>query len=164
MNKYGFVALVSGAVVVADQTTKWLITRSFDLHESMPVIDSLFHITYVRNRGGAFSILADQPDIVRLPFFGIVAVIAFSALVYFLHTVAGDQRLLLFALAGILGGALGNFIDRMSVGTVVDFLDFHWHDYYWPAFNVADSFISVGTVIVLMYSFFDRSGAPGTKS
>jgi signal peptidase II len=152
VSKYAFVAAVAGAVVVLDQFTKWLITRTFVLHESLPIVNSLFHITYVRNRGAAFSILAEQPDIIRLPFFILVSIVAFSALVYFLRSVASDQRLLLFALAGILGGALGNFIDRISVGTVVDFLDFHWRGYYFPAFNVADSFITVGTAIVLLYS------------
>ena len=156
MNKYAIVALFAGGVVLVDQATKWLITHSIELHDSIPVVDSLFHITYVRNRGGAFSVLADQPDILRLPFFVVVSVIAFSALVYFLRTVSDRQRLLLFALAGILGGAIGNFIDRISAGTVVDFLDFHWRGYYWPAFNVADCFISVGTVIVLLYSLFAK--------
>jgi len=153
VHKYAFVGGVAALVVIADQFTKWLITSSFQLHESVPVIDSLFHLTYVRNRGGAFSILADQPDVLRIPFFLTVGVFAFSALLYFLRSVDSHQRWLLFALAGILGGALGNFLDRLTVGTVVDFLDFHWRGYYFPAFNVADSFISVGTVIVLLYSF-----------
>lgn len=154
MSKYVFVGAVALTVVILDQFTKWLIVRDMTLHESIPVIDSLFHITYVRNRGGAFSILADQPDFLRLPFFLTVSVVAFSALVYFLRTVGEHQKLLLFALAGILGGAIGNFIDRVSVGTVVDFLDFHWRGYYFPAFNVADSFITTGTVVVLVYSLF----------
>jgi len=154
VSKYVFVGAVALTVVILDQFTKWLIVRDMTLHESIPVIDSLFHITYVRNRGGAFSILADQPDFLRLPFFLTVSVVAFSALVYFLRTVGEHQKLLLFALAGILGGAIGNFIDRVSVGTVVDFLDFHWRGYYFPAFNVADSFITTGTVVVLVYSLF----------
>lgn len=154
MNKYVFVGAVAASVVILDQLTKWLIVSDMTLHESIPVIDSLFHITYVRNRGGAFSILADQPDFLRLPFFLTVSVVAFGALVYFLRTVGADQKLLLFALAGILGGALGNFIDRASWGTVVDFLDFHWRGYHFPAFNVADSFITTGTIVVLIYSLF----------
>lgn len=153
MNKYVFVGLVAAVVVIADQVTKWMIVRSFDLHESLPVIDSLFHLTYVRNRGGAFSILADTPDSLRIPFFVTVSVVAFTALLYFLRSIASDQRLMLFALGGILGGALGNFIDRISAGTVVDFFDFHWNGYYFPAFNIADSFISIGTTIILLYSF-----------
>lgn len=154
MSKYVFVGAVAASVVILDQLTKWLIVSDMTLHESIPVIDSLFHITYVRNRGGAFSILADQPDFLRLPFFLTVSVVAFGALVYFLRTVGADQKLLLFALAGILGGALGNFIDRASWGTVVDFLDFHWRGYHFPAFNVADSFITTGTIVVLIYSLF----------
>lgn len=154
MPKYLFVGLVAAAVVILDQITKWMIVSDMALHDSIPVIDGWFHITYVRNRGGAFSILADQPDLIRLPFFLTVSVVAFAALVYFLRTVGENQRLLLFALAGILGGALGNFIDRASVGTVVDFLDFHRAGYHFPAFNVADSFITTGTIVVLIYSLF----------
>ncbi len=160
MSKYVFVALVAVSVVALDQLTKWIIVRDMSLHDSLPVLDGFFHITYVRNRGGAFSILADQPDMLRLPFFLLVSVVAFAALLYFLRSVGEHQRLLLFALAGILGGALGNFIDRASVGTVVDFLDFHWRGYHFPAFNVADSFITTGTIVVLAYSLF----SPDEKS
>jgi signal peptidase II len=152
MSKYAYVALVASMVVLLDQATKWAIGHNLVLHQSVPVIDPIFYITYVRNRGGAFSILADQPTAFRIPFFVLVSLAAFAALVYFLRSVRSGQRLLLFALAGILGGAIGNFIDRVSAGTVIDFLDFHWRGYYWPAFNVADSFISVGTVIVLLSS------------
>jgi signal peptidase II len=164
MRKYGFVAAVAASIVVLDQLTKWMITRSMELHESVPVIDSLFHITYVRNRGGAFSILSDQPDAIRIPFFVTVSIVALATLVYFLRSVAEDQKLLLFALAGILGGAIGNFTDRITAGTVVDFLDVHWRGWYWPAFNVADSFISVGTVIVLLYSFFAKDEPTTARS
>lgn len=162
-NKYVFVFSIAAVVLIADQITKWMIVRSFDLHESLPVIDSLFHLTYVRNRGGAFSILADQPDSLRIPFFVTVSLVALAALMYFLRSIASDQRLMLFALGGILGGALGNFFDRISVGTVVDFFDFHWRGYYFPAFNIADSFITVGTTIILLYSFFTSEDESETK-
>jgi signal peptidase II len=157
VSKYALVALVAGAIVLLDQITKWYIGRTLSLHDSIPVIDSFFHITYVRNRGGAFSLLADLPDTLRLPFFVTVSMVALAALIYFLRSVEVHQRLLLLALAGILGGATGNFIDRVSEGTVIDFLDFHWRGYYWPAFNVADCFISTGTVIVLLYSLLSRN-------
>lgn len=156
MRKYGLVAIFAGAVVVVDQLTKRMVVESMSLHDSVPVIDSFFHVTYVRNRGGAFSILADLPEWLRLPFFVTVALAAFAALLYFLRGVSMQQKLLLFALAGILGGAAGNFIDRITTGTVVDFLDVHWRGFHWPAFNVADSFITVGTVVVLLHSLLAK--------
>lgn len=156
MRKYGLVAIVAGAVVLLDQITKRAVVESMSLHDSVPVIDSFFHITYVRNRGGAFSIFADLPEWLRIPFFASVALVAFAALFYFLRGVGLQQKLLLVALAGILGGAAGNFIDRITEGTVVDFLDVHWRGFHWPAFNVADSFITVGTVIVLLYSLLAK--------
>lgn len=156
MGKYPLVAMVAAAIVLLDQATKWWVAHSMTLYESIPVIDSFVHLTYVQNRGGAFSILADQPDAIRLPFFIGVAIVALAALVYFLHTIDARQRLLVVALAGILGGALGNFIDRATRGAVIDFVDVHWRGHHWPAFNVADSFITTGTIVVLLYSFLAR--------
>jgi signal peptidase II len=154
MRKYAFVLSVAAVVVVLDQVTKWYIRRTIGLHESIVVLDSFFHITYVRNAGGAFSLFAGAPRALRLPFFILVAIIAVVALLAFVRRVEPGRRLLLFGLGAILGGAMGNLADRMRSGEVTDFLDFHWHGWYWPAFNVADSFISTGMVILLLYSFF----------
>ncbi len=166
MRKYAFVLSIAAVVVVLDQVTKWYIRRTVGLYESIVVLDSFFHITHVRNAGGAFSLFAGAPSALRLPFFVLVSIIAVVALLAFVRRVEPGRQLLLFALGAILGGALGNLLDRMRSGEVTDFLDFHWHGWYWPAFNVADSFISTGMVILLLYSFFvsddaDRaSGAP----
>ncbi len=157
MGKYSFVAAVAAAIVVVDQLTKWYIDRTMALYQSIAVIDSFFHITYLRNTGGAFGLLAGRSAAMRIPFFIAVSVLAIAVLFYFLRGVDVRQRLLLFALSGILGGAIGNFIDRILAGEVIDFLDFQWHGHHWPAFNVADSFITIGTVILLAYSFVDRS-------
>lgn len=154
MTKTIFILVVTGSVLAADQLSKWYIRKSVALYESIPVIDSFFHITHVRNSGGAFSLLSDANNAVRIPFFVIASVIAIAALVYLLRQVAAHQKVLLFALAGVLGGALGNAVDRIRLGQVTDFLDFHWHGYYWPAFNVADSFITIGVTILLLHSFF----------
>jgi len=153
MSKYRFVGAVAGSILVLDQASKWYIRHTVDLYESIPVIDSLFHITHVRNTGGAFSLFAGSNPAFRLPFFLLVSVVAIGALLYFVRRVQPDQHLLLFALGSILGGALGNLVDRMAAGEVTDFLDFHWHGYYWPAFNVADSCISIGMIILLLHSF-----------
>ena len=152
MKKYSVVLGIAAGVLCLDQLTKWYIRRTISVYESIAVIDSLFHITHVRNSGGAFGLLAGSNAAVRLPFFFLVSVIAVVVLLYFVRRVEPGQRWLLLALGGILGGALGNFADRMMSGEVTDFLDFHWHGYYWPAFNVADSFITVGMLVLLFHS------------
>ncbi len=154
--KYRFVLLIAAVVWLLDQVTKWYVRQRIGLYESIAVINSLFHITYVRNSGGAFSLFAGTSQAFRLPFFLVVCSVAIGVLLYFVSTVEPRQRLLLFALGGILGGALGNLTDRIVSGEVTDFLDFHWHGYYWPAFNVADSFISTGMVILLVHSLLAR--------
>ena len=156
MKKYAFVLGIAAIIVVLDQLTKWYIRHTVGLYESIVVLDSFFHITHVRNAGGAFSLFAGAPSSIRLPFFLLVSMVAVTALLLFVRRVEPQHRLLLFALGAILGGALGNFVDRMTAGEVTDFLDFHWHGWYWPAFNVADSFISTGMVILLLYSFLVR--------
>jgi signal peptidase II len=126
------------------------------LYESVRVIDSVFHITHVRNAGGAFGLLNRGSHVWRLPFFVVVSCIAVAALLAFVRRVEAGQRWLLVALGAILGGALGNLVDRMVSGEVTDFLDFHWHGYHWPAFNVADSCITAGMLILLVYSLAAR--------
>jgi signal peptidase II len=154
MNKFVFVVVLAAAVVSLDQGTKWIIQSRMHLYESIPVIDSILNITYVRNSGGAFGFLRNLQGWFRLPFFIGVSIIAVGALLFFVRQIDARQHLLLFALGGILGGALGNLIDRMKTGMVVDFLDVHWRAWYWPTFNVADSFITMGVMILLIHSLF----------
>ena len=150
-------ALVALAVVVADQVTKALVARAMDLHETIPLLP-VFSLTYVRNTGAAFGVLAAAPVGVRLPLFLTVTVIATAAVLSYLRRTPADQRWRVAALGAILGGALGNLLDRVRYGEVVDFLDLHWRDLHWPAFNVADAAITVGVAIVLLASF---ERAPG---
>jgi signal peptidase II len=145
---------VAGVVLIIDQFTKWYIRRRFSLYESVSVIDSVFHITHVRNAGGAFGLLNHGAHAWRLPFFLAVSCLAVAVLLTFVRRVQPGQRWVLLALGAILGGALGNLVDRMVSGEVTDFLDFHWRGYYWPAFNVADSGITIGMLILLFYSLF----------
>ncbi len=154
MTKWPFVAVVVVAVVAADQLTKVLIRDAIPLHATVEVIPSLFNLTHVRNPGGAFNLLASSNESFRLPFFLVMTVVAVAALFYFLREIHPHQKVLLFAVAGVLGGAIGNFIDRASLGQVTDFLDVYWGAYHWPSFNVADSFISVGVAILIVHSLF----------
>jgi signal peptidase II len=161
MRKWPFVAFVVVAVVVVDQLTKIMIRDMIPLHDSVPIIPYLFNLTHVRNPGGAFNLLARSHDAFRVPFFLIMTGVAVVALLYFLREIQSHQRLLLFAVAGVLGGAIGNFIDRVLIGEVTDFLDFYVGSYHWPSFNVADSFISIGVVVLLVHSLlWDRKSEP----
>ena len=157
MNKYVIVFSIAAAVLLLDQFSKWYVRQSVDLYQSIPVIDSLFHITHVRNKGGAFSLFAGVHESLRVPFFLGVSSIAIGVLVYMVRRIDPRQILLLCGLGGILGGALGNLVDRAFAGEVTDFLDVHWRGYYWPAFNVADSFISIGMVILVVHSLLTRN-------
>lgn len=154
MTRYGFVALVGSIVLVLDQLTKIWVRATFQLYETVPVIEGFFHFTYVHNPGGAFGLLRDADESVRLPFFIGVSVLAVGALLLFVRDLPTELRFLQFALGMVLGGALGNLIDRAYFGYVTDFLDVFWGSYHWPAFNIADSGISVGIVILLYYSLF----------
>jgi signal peptidase II len=127
------------AVVVLDQLTKMWVVSSMRLHESVPLIDGLLSLTYVRNTGAAFSLLAGAPEAFRVPFFLTVASVAIVAIGLFLWNTPASHRLTLVALALVLGGAAGNLIDRLTYGEVIDFVDVYWGDWHWPAFNVADS-------------------------
>lgn len=163
LGKLGFVALVAGGVVVLDQLTKWYVRDVMPLHGYLPVIDGFFSITHARNPGGAFSLFADAHHTVRVPFFLLASVAALGVLIYFLRQIPADHRWLLFAVSGVLGGALGNLIDRVAFGHVTDFLLFYWRDYHWPAFNVADSFITIGVTILVAHSLFAREPRPGSS-
>lgn len=136
--------LISAALIVAlDQWTKIYIKNNFELYELRPVIDGFFSITYVLNPGAAFGMLAQLNESYRQLFFVVITAIAIAAVVYLMIKEKGmKMRLISYTL--ILSGAVGNFIDRVYIGKVVDFLHFYYKQYQWPAFNVADMAISVG--------------------
>lgn len=132
----------------ADQVTKLYIDRSMQLFQSLPIIDGLFNITYVRNRGAAFSFLSHASW--RLPFFISISAIAAVVIVIAFNRLRNDQQLAQVSLAMIFSGAVGNLIDRIRQGEVIDFLDVYWRAHHWPAFNVADSLICVGVAMLAL--------------
>ncbi len=149
--------IVSLAIVALDQWTKMYIKSNFALHESRPVIDGFFDITYVLNPGAAFGFLAKLDDTYRRGFFVVVTIIAIAAVAYLLYKEKG-MKLRLISYTLVLAGAAGNFIDRIYMGKVVDFLLFYYKTYQWPAFNVADTAISIGIgLLMLDYFFIKRS-------
>jgi len=142
-------------VIVFDQWTKQLILDRFKWGESISIIESFFAFTYVRNMGAAFGVLHNAPAYFREPFFILVPILAMVIITAVLAKLKPDQKLTAVALSLIMGGAIGNLIDRVRFGYVVDFLDVHWKEvYHWPAFNVADSCIVVGVCYLFIQSFF----------
>ncbi len=151
--KYIVLLVVVLVVLVLDQWTKHVVHNEFRWGESRPVLQSFFSLTYVRNTGAAFGLLHRAPAYFRDPFFIIVPVIALFAIGFVLFRLDSRQVTTTVALSLIVGGAIGNLIDRLRFGFVVDFLDFYWKDYHWPAFNVADAAIVVGVSLMFLQSF-----------
>jgi signal peptidase II len=153
-------AAVATVVLVADQATKAVVEIAMVPHESIDLLP-VFALTYVRNTGAAFGVLAAAPPAIRLPLFFAVTAVAVGALLSFLRRTPADHRWLVGALGGILGGAVGNLVCRVRFGEVIDFLDVHWGTLHWPAFNVADSAITVGVAIVLLHGLIHGEEANG---
>jgi signal peptidase II len=138
-------------IIVLDQLTKIIVDRAMPLHHSIPLVDGFFSLTYVRNTGAAFGIFAGSHEVFRLPFLIGVSILAIGFILVMLKRLRDDATGLITALTFILAGAIGNLIDRVLHGEVIDFLDVYYSNYHWPAFNLADSFITVGVTITLFY-------------
>ncbi len=148
-----FIAAAIGGTLL-DQLSKWLIISTMSLYQSIELLADFAHITYVRNPGAAFGILADNS--LRLPFFILVSVVALFGILWYLKREQGGTLRLQAALGLIFSGAMGNLIDRIRFGEVIDFLDVHWYQYHWPAFNIADSAICVGVGLLLVDSWLEE--------
>jgi signal peptidase II len=147
------------AVVVADQLTKWLVRTRVPLHGSVEVIPSFLDITHVRNTGAAFGFLnaVDFPG--KTVVIAVVAICALVGISIYAGTLASQQRLPRLGMALIIGGAAGNLIDRVFVGSVVDFVDAYWGNFHFWAFNVADSAITVGVALMILDMIGTRTHA-----
>jgi signal peptidase II len=156
--------LISLAVLTLDQWTKWLVETRIPAHTSREIVPGLFHLSHVENSGVAFGLLAasgNETATWALALLGLAALCLVGA--YFWRT-PPSERLLLGALALVLGGAFGNLIDRVTTGTVTDFLGVYLGSYRWPDFNVADSAISVGLALLVIESFLPRKPAAVSAS
>jgi signal peptidase II len=147
--KYLICTLVALTVITIDQYTKYLIIQSFALHHSLTVIQNFFDLVHTRNRGIAFGLFAGQGSGTQTIVLIVTSCLAISFIFYLLSSVKGKQLYPTITLSLILGGAIGNLIDRIRWG-VVDFLDLHWYHYHWPAFNAADAAISTGLVLLVI--------------
>jgi signal peptidase II len=157
-NKLTRLAIVSGAVLIVDQITKALVLASLPLGQSVSVIPGFFDITHVHNPGGAFGFLAGMSPLARSWLFIAVSLLAAGLIVCFYWQTPPGQRLLEFGLSLVFGGAIGNLVDRIRFGVVVDFIDVYLGDLHWPAFNVADSAITIG-VFIFAFHLLKRNPA-----
>jgi len=151
MTRWKIFGLIAVAGLVIDQATKIYVDRVMHLYQSIPVIDGLFNIFYIRNKGAAFSFLSSASW--RIPFFIAVSLIASLVIIVGIKKLRDDQRLAMLSMSMIFSGAVGNLIDRVRLGEVIDFLDVYWKTYHWPAFNVADSLICVGVGLLALDMF-----------
>ena len=154
--QYTSLLLVAGITILVDQGTKEIVLHAFSLHESLEIIPGFFSLTHIRNTGGAFGLWAGEATWLRTLFFLVVSCLALGIIFYLYTRITHYKAWTAVALAMIFGGALGNLIDRLRFGEVVDFLDFHIGTMHWPAFNVADSAISVGVGILCWNALFRK--------
>jgi signal peptidase II len=147
---------IAAFVVIIDQLTKLWIMTNFALHEQQKVIPGFFDLVYVTNTGAAFGFLAGNRSWLRQVFFVGVAIVALVVIVYAYGHLRKQSKIFAYSLGLIGGGAMGNLIDRLRFGSVVDFLDFYLGSHHWPAFNAADSAITVGVGLFLLGTFLQH--------
>jgi signal peptidase II len=142
--------LVATITIILDQLSKQIILRTFMPGAIVPVVPGLFNLTLTFNPGAAFGLWSNLPDGWRQFALGMSIALALGVVVFFLRQSSYQSTLAKVSLAAILGGAIGNLIDRMVYGSVIDFLDFHLGQNHWPAFNIADSAISLGVITLIL--------------
>lgn len=155
-NKYTKLVIVAGLIVLADQVSKAFILKYIPLHNSIPVIAGFFDLTHIQNPGGAFGLMADMSAAVRKFVFLFISSLAVGLIFYLFNKTPRTHPFLGTGFALIFGGAIGNMIDRVRFGIVVDFLDVYLGDLHWPAFNIADSAITVGILIFIFHLLFKK--------
>ncbi len=152
--KYTALGVFVSIIVIVDQLTKQAIHSSMHLYQTIPIFEGWFHLTYIRNPGAAFGIMAESSEAFRFAFFLVTSLIALTLLGLIFVRLPKEDWYGHVSVAAIFGGAIGNLIDRVRLGEVIDFLDVFIGKYHWPAFNVADSAISVGVIaLIVNFSF-----------
>ncbi|WP_027963121.1 signal peptidase II [Halalkalibacillus halophilus] len=146
--KYYIIAFI---IILLDQLTKWMVVEWMELRERIEIVPNFFHLTSHRNSGAAWGMLEDQ-----MLLFYVVTVIVVGVIVYLMQSYKEGFHLLKLGLAFILGGAIGNFIDRVRIQEVVDFFDFQIINYNFPIFNIADMALTVGVIIVIIIILFEE--------
>ncbi len=147
--------IVAISIVIFDQILKLLVQNALNFQEKINMIPGFLNIVYVLNKGAAFGFLNNPGINWQSYLFITISCIAILIVVYLLHFSIKQNSFFYLGLGAILGGALGNLIDRIRIGMVIDFLDFYWRSFHWPAFNLADTAISLGAISLLI-SFYQR--------
>jgi len=155
--KYRLALIVGSTVIVLDQITKALVESLMHLYQSIEIVPNFVHLTYLKNTGAAFGFLAGPRSSLRIAFFLLVSGVAIGCVLYLLKNLRPGRTSLVASLSLILGGAVGNLIDRLRLGEVIDFIDLHWHHFHWPAFNVADSSITIGVILLFIQMIRKKS-------
>jgi signal peptidase II len=148
LGKYTLLLYTVGVVVACDQATKLYVDAVMWPHQSITVIENYFDITYVRNPGGAFGLFAQVDRRLVRPFLLGLSAVAVLVIILIYRGTPVERLLVRMAFSLVLGGAIGNLIDRLRFDEVIDFLDVHWYHYHWPAFNVADAAITIGVTLL----------------
>lgn len=156
MGKYRYLILIGSAVAILDQATKLIIVHQLAHYETIKIIPGFFNLTHLYNPGGAFGFAANQSPLVRTILFMVFTTLALGVIIYFYRSLPENYPGLSTALSLIFGGAVGNLIDRIRIGSVIDFLDVYIKGHHWPAFNVADSAVSIGMAIFIYHLLFNK--------
>jgi len=147
--KYTILAIIGVITVTLDQITKFM-ARDLQFNGPVSVIEGFWQFRYVENRGAAWGIFSGLNDAMRVPFFVIISLIAVGIILYLFKRLNAGQKWLIVALSLVLGGAIGNFIDRIANQYVIDFIDMYYQNHHWPTYNMADIFISVGIGMLVL--------------
>ena len=151
---YHLLAFPALIIIALDQITKLIVVRTLHIHESVPVINGFFNLVHIRNRGMAFGLMSRSDSDLSLYFLIGATIGAVILLIFWFRKLKSEDRKIIIGLSLILGGAVGNLIDRLRLKEVIDFLDFYLAQYHWPAFNVADSAITIGTFWLVISILF----------
>ncbi len=149
-NRYLHLFLVSNVLIILDQYTKMWVNTHIPKHRFIMVIDNFFAITHIRNPGVAFGLFADGPSELKTYLFIGFSIIAIVAILIFFHQTPPENKMVRIGLILVFSGAIGNLIDRILYHEVIDFLDFFVGSYHWPAFNIADSCITIGVLLMFV--------------
>lgn len=155
---YLFLFAAAG-VIAADQALKWVVLNLLPLHEKIAVVPGFLNIVHYRNPGGAFGLFSAQSGLLTAVLFIGVTIAALGFIIYLYFRTPADGQVLAAGLALVFGGAAGNLIDRLRFGNVVDFIDLYVGNYHWPAFNLADSAITLGMIIFAWHVIFKKMPA-----
>lgn len=166
-NKYLLLFVISNFLIILDQLTKYFVASHIPKHMSLRVIDGFFSLTHIRNSGVAFGLFAESESDIKVTIFIVFSVVAIMAILLFFWETPPDKKMVLIALILIFSGAIGNLIDRILYAEVIDFLDFFIGRYHWPAFNIADSCITIGVALMfvdIIKSYIAEENRPSSDS